>query len=249
MLSHVFLGVSDFDRALDFYRAVLGVLGVQERFCEPERPWAGWQSTPGPRPLLLIGHPFAGEHAPGNGQMVALLASSRALVRRTYACALAQGARCEGAPGARPEYHPHYYGAYFRDPDGNKLAVACHEPDMDPPTLPFAEVLLTLAPVEHLAALELLDDAGQVLARLENRPGQSGALRVYAALAQRHDGSIDASAAEEGLALFAEHTAAARLHPGSHPNIDRLLALQHQEQCWKVRLVPRAPSDGATAPI
>lgn len=28
----------------------------------------------------------------------------------------------------RAHYHPHYYGAYFRDPDGNKLAVACHDP-------------------------------------------------------------------------------------------------------------------------
>jgi len=34
-----------------------------------------------------------------------------------------------GAPGLRPEYHAHYYGAYFRDPDGNKLCVACHDPE------------------------------------------------------------------------------------------------------------------------
>jgi lactoylglutathione lyase len=37
--------------------------------------------------------------------------------------------RPEGAPGLRPEYHAHYYGAYFRDPDGNKLCVACHQPE------------------------------------------------------------------------------------------------------------------------
>jgi catechol 2,3-dioxygenase-like lactoylglutathione lyase family enzyme len=36
--------------------------------------------------------------------------------------------RCEGPPGVRPQYHDHYYGAYFRDPDGNKLCVACHVP-------------------------------------------------------------------------------------------------------------------------
>lgn len=41
-----------------------------------------------------------------------------------HAPALAGGGRCEGLPGLRPEYHPHYYGAYFRDPDGNKLCVA-----------------------------------------------------------------------------------------------------------------------------
>ena len=38
----------------------------------------------------------------------------------------AQGGVCAGLPGLRAQYHPHYYGAYFRDPDGNKLAVACH---------------------------------------------------------------------------------------------------------------------------
>ena len=43
-----------------------------------------------------------------------------------HALALAHGGTCDGPPGLRPEYHAHYYGAYFRDPDGNKLCVACH---------------------------------------------------------------------------------------------------------------------------
>jgi catechol 2,3-dioxygenase-like lactoylglutathione lyase family enzyme len=60
--------------------------------------------------------------------MVAFLAESRAVVERAYAVALANGGISEGAPGLRPEYHEHYYGAYFRDPDGNKLCVACHSP-------------------------------------------------------------------------------------------------------------------------
>ena len=127
MFSHVFLGTRDFERALAFYRPLLALLGVTERFCEPLNAWAGWQSSPGPRPLLLLGKPFEGEHAPGNGQMVALLAGSRALVDEAHALALAQGGSCEGPPGLRPHYHPHYYGAYFRDLDGNKLCVACHE--------------------------------------------------------------------------------------------------------------------------
>ncbi|MGQ3053130.1 MAG: VOC family protein [Roseateles sp.] len=128
MFSHVFLGVRDFERALAFYRPLLALLGVAERFCDPARPWAGWQSTPGPRPLLIIGRPFDGEHEPGNGQMVALLADSRAQVDAAHALALAHGGRCTGAPGLRPQYHPHYYGAYFHDPEGNKLCVACHQP-------------------------------------------------------------------------------------------------------------------------
>jgi catechol 2,3-dioxygenase-like lactoylglutathione lyase family enzyme len=43
-----------------------------------------------------------------------------------YAAALAAGASDEGAPGLRPHYHPNYYGAYVRDPDGNKLCAVCH---------------------------------------------------------------------------------------------------------------------------
>ncbi len=129
MFSHIFLGVADFDRALVFYRALMPALGIEERFCEPERPWAGWQSSPHARPLLLIGTPYDGQrHEPGNGSMAALMASDRATVDRAYAVALAHGGRCEGRPGLRPEYHANYYGAYFRDTEGNKLCVACHEP-------------------------------------------------------------------------------------------------------------------------
>jgi len=127
MLSHIFIGVSDFDRAFAFYTALAEVLGIQPRFIERKRPWAGWQSTPGPRPLLIIGAPYDGSpHEPGNGQMVAFLAGSRERVDEAYASALANGGTSEGAPGPRPEYHEHYYGAYFRDSEGNKLCVACH---------------------------------------------------------------------------------------------------------------------------
>lgn len=129
MYSHIFIGISDFDRALAFYRPVMQALGLVERFCEPQKPWAGWQSTQGGRPLFLIGRPHDGQpHQPGNGQMTAFLAADRPTVDAVHAAALAHGGRCEGPPGPRPHYHAHYYGAYFRDPDCNKLAVACHEP-------------------------------------------------------------------------------------------------------------------------
>jgi lactoylglutathione lyase len=127
MLSHVFVGVSDFERALAFYRALMPVLGIKERFCERERPWAGWQSDPGPRPLFLIGRPYDNQaHSVGNGQMIALLAENREVVVRAYEIALANGATSEGAPGPRPEYHANYFAAYFRDTEGNKLCVVCH---------------------------------------------------------------------------------------------------------------------------
>ena len=53
--------------------------------------------------------------------MAAFFADTREVVDHAHAVALAHGGSDEGAPGLRPEYHPHYYGAYFRDPDGNKL--------------------------------------------------------------------------------------------------------------------------------
>ncbi len=128
MFSHIFVGVNDFERALGFYDPLMTALGIESRFCEPGRPWAGWQTPGASRPLFLIGTPHDLQpHERGNGQMVAFLAASRAVVEAAYAVALASGGTSEGAPGLRPEYHEHYYGAYFRDPDGNKLCVVCHD--------------------------------------------------------------------------------------------------------------------------
>jgi lactoylglutathione lyase len=127
VFSHIFIGVTDFDRALRFYDAVLGCLDLERRFCDRARPWAGWHSAGAERPYLLIGTPFDGQrHRAGNGQMAAFLAADGDAVRRSHAAALAHGGVDAGAPGLRPEYHASYYGAYFRDPDGNKLCVACH---------------------------------------------------------------------------------------------------------------------------
>ncbi|HVY17764.1 MAG TPA: VOC family protein [Rhodopila sp.] len=129
MLSHVFVGITAFEPAFDFYSDVMAVLGLDLKFADPDVPWAGWQQPSAERPFFLIGRAFNGEPAtPGNGQMIALLAKSRATVDACHAAALAAGGTCEGPPGLRPRYHPDYYGAYFRDPDGNKLCVCCHEP-------------------------------------------------------------------------------------------------------------------------
>lgn len=127
MYSHICVGVKDFDRALAFYRALMPLLGIHERFCDRERPWAGWQSHPGPRPLFLLGKPYDEQpHDAGNGQMVAFSAMDRATVDRAYAVAMESGGVSEGPPGLRPGYHANYYGAYFRDTEGNKLCVVCH---------------------------------------------------------------------------------------------------------------------------
>jgi catechol 2,3-dioxygenase-like lactoylglutathione lyase family enzyme len=133
VISHINIGISDFDRAFAFYGAVLPEMGLMLKFSEPENSWAGWMSPQAPRPLLLIAKPFDGQpHAAGNGQMLALQADSRDVVDRVYAAALSAGASSEGAPGLRPQYHPSYYGAYFRDLDGNKLCVVCHKAEVKP---------------------------------------------------------------------------------------------------------------------
>ena len=130
MISHVHVGVTDFDRAFAFYSHVMDALGFPLKFCDRERPWAGWMPTAAARPLFLIGRPQDGEGAaPGNGQMVALLAPSRAAVDDCHSRALSGGGRDEGSPGLRKHYHRDYYGAYFRDPDGNKICVCCHDPE------------------------------------------------------------------------------------------------------------------------
>ena len=129
MLSHVHIGVTDFQRSFTFYSTVMDTLGFPLKFSEPKNSWAAWMPVNADRPLFIIGNPYDGQIAtPGNGQMIALLASSRDAVDRCYEIAIANGGRSEGAPGLRTQYHPDYYGAYFRDPDGNKICVCCHNP-------------------------------------------------------------------------------------------------------------------------
>ncbi len=127
MFSHVFTSVTDFERALTFYIAVMDALGLEQRICDHERPWAGWHSAQRERPFVVICQPHNQlPHHPRNGQMVAFSAATRAIVRAVYTAALDHGCRREGPPGLPLQYHPNYYVAYFRDLDDNKLAVPCH---------------------------------------------------------------------------------------------------------------------------
>jgi catechol 2,3-dioxygenase-like lactoylglutathione lyase family enzyme len=129
MFSHVHIGITNFERSYAFYAAVMNELGFQLKICRPEQSWAGWGAPGQQRPLFFIGLPYDRRPAnAGNGGMAAFLASTRGAVDRCYAAAIGMGGRCEGMPGLRPQYHANYYGAYFRDPDGNKICVCCHEP-------------------------------------------------------------------------------------------------------------------------
>jgi len=78
--------------------------------------------------------------------------------------------------------------------------------------------------VDDIAHIDIIDPAGRVIDKIENKPGKQGSLVVYRYLAEAF-GSLDAKAAAHGLEVFAEHTADAKRRPGAHPNIDRLLEI------------------------
>jgi catechol 2,3-dioxygenase-like lactoylglutathione lyase family enzyme len=60
---------------------------------------------------------------------IAFASGSRAIVDAFYRAALAAGARDNGLPGLRPNYHPNYYGAFVLDPDGYNIEAVCHRPE------------------------------------------------------------------------------------------------------------------------
>ena len=100
----------------------------------------------------------------------------------------------------------------------------------------FADKLKTLPGVSHLASIQLLNAADEIVATIENKPGQAGSLAVYNHLAQIH-GAITPDAATQGIEIFAEHGEDARLNPGKHPNIDRLIGLAARGETLRVKHV------------
>lgn len=128
MFSHVTIGTRDKARARAFYAPIMDILGYPLRDPARAKQFVMWTAPDGGRPFFVITEPFDGEGASsGNGQMVALLAPGRVDVDAAHAAALKAGGADEGAPGLRPHYHESYYGAYFRDLDGNKVCVVCHD--------------------------------------------------------------------------------------------------------------------------
>lgn len=117
MIHHLSLGTNDLRRAQAFYDAVLGVLGMH-LMKRTERELIYGAGTY----LLSVIVPVDGRPASaGNGAHVAFAAESRVMVDHFHRQALAHGGAEDGAPGIRAKYDPHYYGAFVRDPDGNKL--------------------------------------------------------------------------------------------------------------------------------
>lgn len=124
MYSHIILGARDLELLGRFYDAVLAPLGLVRMGQEDDGgpPGIGWVIPGRHWPQFFVQLPFNGLPATwGNGTQVSFMAPSPAAVDAAWQAALARGGVDEGAPGIRAHYAPDYYGAYCRDPEGNKL--------------------------------------------------------------------------------------------------------------------------------
>ncbi len=120
MIDHISLQCSDVPASSAFYDAVLAPLGGVRAMDFGEVIGYG---VP-PMPEFWIG-----PHSTGTGfreSHVAFTAASRDAVRAFFAAAVAAGAEVLHEPKEWPEYHPAYYGAFVRDPDGNNVEAVCH---------------------------------------------------------------------------------------------------------------------------
>ena len=126
MIDHIGFPVSDYDRSMAFYTAALAPLGygliMEVEQTEHDAKAAGF-GTDG-KPDFWIG----GEGGIGKPLHIAIVATDRAAVDAFYRAALAAGGQDNGAPGLRAHYHPTYYGAFVRDPDGHNIEAVCHAP-------------------------------------------------------------------------------------------------------------------------
>ena len=127
-LDHVSIGVTSMKRSKAFYDAVLAPLGmtaVMPVTIGGQLVGVGYGAD---RATFWIGMPVNGQPATmGNGVHIAFHAEERAAVDDFYLAALEQGGIEDGKPGLREHYHPSYYGAFVRDPDGNKIEACCHK--------------------------------------------------------------------------------------------------------------------------
>ncbi len=124
MIDHISIGVRDLETARQFYAAMLATLGFTQL-----REWPTAVGYGKRYPEFWINHrPQLA--ASDTGVHVCLRAADRGAVDAFHAAALRAGATSDGAPGLRPEYSASYYGAFIRDPDGNRIeAVTFLPPD------------------------------------------------------------------------------------------------------------------------
>lgn len=122
VIHHVSLGTNDLERSKRFYDAVLPIVGIMPM--SQDEGGLGYGSGTF---HFSIQVPIDGKPASvGNGTHIAFAAEDRSMVDRFYSTALEHGGSEDGAPGLRPAYDAHYYGAFVRDPDGHKIEAVTY---------------------------------------------------------------------------------------------------------------------------
>ena len=125
MIGYVTLGTDDLDRARAFYDALLGTIGAKRlmQFGDEDGGFTMW-GTSMSQPGIVITKPYDKQGANcGNGNMIAIVMDEKTKVDAFHAKAIELGGTDEGQPGYRGDPGFGYYFAYFRDPDGHKLAA------------------------------------------------------------------------------------------------------------------------------
>lgn len=119
MFTHVMVGTNDLAKAKSFYDAALGALGIPEGMTYGER-----IIYRGENGAFGVSKPIDGKAAcHANGGTIGFAAATKEAVDAFHAAGLAHGGTDEGAPGKRPNAPGNAYGAYLRDPCGNKICA------------------------------------------------------------------------------------------------------------------------------
>jgi catechol 2,3-dioxygenase-like lactoylglutathione lyase family enzyme len=127
MLDHISLGVTDLERSRRFYDAALGPLGLVW-IVDFHGRGSDYGAMAG---QLGVEFTITAESGvmPSPAIHVCFRAPDRASVRAFHSAALIAGGHDDGGPGVRSEYHPDYYAAFVRDPDGHRVEAVCHAPE------------------------------------------------------------------------------------------------------------------------
>ena len=123
MFDHVKFGVSDYAASKAFFLKALEPLGVV--VIGEGAPAYGVEMSPKGKSSLVL---FETKEKPAHLH-IAFMAESRQQVEAFYRAALAAGAKDNGPPGLRPQYHANYYAAFVIGPDGHNIEAVCHEPE------------------------------------------------------------------------------------------------------------------------
>jgi catechol 2,3-dioxygenase-like lactoylglutathione lyase family enzyme len=127
MIDHTGVVVSDYAKSKAFYEKALAPIGYV-LMTEIPAAVTGHADVAGfgepPKPDFWISSGTANKPP----IHIAFRVPTREQVDAFYRAALAAGGTDNGAPGLRPHYHPNYYGAFVRDPDGHNIEAVCHEP-------------------------------------------------------------------------------------------------------------------------